>query len=254
MVKSGLIDKKKTTEIDKTPRVSPYRLAVHAGNAYFLYGVLLWQSMNLLRRPQEAVINMKNIHAHNQMRSGLRMIVHGILPVILLTGFFVAGIAGGTSCNTYPMVGPHYFLTKNHFMTGIPLWQNFTENKLVAQVNHRTLATLMTIAVSYKSLQFLGMSGLTWQARLASACLLGAVWMQLAIGVKTIWMGAPVEWASSHQVGAMTVLTAFLFASHTCRKVDPRHLKNLIGKMKLEDPEAFRKMTSRYNKDVMSKR
>lgn len=51
MVKSGLIDKKKTTEIDKTPRVSPYRLAVHAGNAYFLYGVLLWQSMNLLRRP-----------------------------------------------------------------------------------------------------------------------------------------------------------------------------------------------------------
>ena len=42
MVKSGLVDKKKTTEIDKTPRVSPYRLAVHAGNAYFLYGVLLW--------------------------------------------------------------------------------------------------------------------------------------------------------------------------------------------------------------------
>ncbi len=65
MVKSGLIDKKKTTEVDKTPRVSPYRLAVHAGNAYFLYGVLLWQSMNLLRRPQEAYINMKNIHAHN---------------------------------------------------------------------------------------------------------------------------------------------------------------------------------------------
>ena len=65
MVKSGLIDKKKTSEIDKTPRVSPYRLAVHAGNAYFLYGVLLWQTMNLLRRPQESVINMKNIHAHN---------------------------------------------------------------------------------------------------------------------------------------------------------------------------------------------
>ena len=65
MVKSGLIDKKKTSEIDKTPRVSPYRLAVHAGNAYFLYGVLLWQTMNLLRRPQESIINMKNIHAHN---------------------------------------------------------------------------------------------------------------------------------------------------------------------------------------------
>lgn len=42
MVKSGLVDKKKTNEVDKTPRVSPYRLAVHAGNAYLLYGVCLW--------------------------------------------------------------------------------------------------------------------------------------------------------------------------------------------------------------------
>ena len=95
MVKSGLIDKKTTTEIDKTPRVSPYRLTVHAGNAYFLYGVLLWQTMNMLRRPQESVINMKNIHAHNKMRSGLRLITHGFLPLILVSGFFVAGISGG---------------------------------------------------------------------------------------------------------------------------------------------------------------
>ena len=52
----------------------------------------------------------------------------------------------------------------------------------------------------------------------------------------------------------MTVLSCFLFAMHTCRKVDPRHLKNLVGKMKLEDPEAFRRMTSAYNKNVMTKR
>ena len=52
----------------------------------------------------------------------------------------------------------------------------------------------------------------------------------------------------------MTTLSFFLFASHTCRKVDPRHLKNLIGKMKLEDPAGFQKMTSSYNKNVMSKR
>ena len=52
----------------------------------------------------------------------------------------------------------------------------------------------------------------------------------------------------------MTVLSAFLFAMHTCRKVDPRHLKNLMGKMKLEEPEAFRKMTSSYNRNVLSKR
>ena len=51
MVSSGLKDKKKTTEIDKTPRVSPYRLSVHAGNAYLLYAVCLWQALNCLRLP-----------------------------------------------------------------------------------------------------------------------------------------------------------------------------------------------------------
>lgn len=76
----------------------------------------------------------------------------------------------------------------------------------------------------------------------------------MAIGVNTIWNGAPVEWASMHQVGAMSVLSAFLMTMHTCRKVDPRHLKNLVGKLKLEDPQAFRKMTSNYNKQVMTKR
>lgn len=188
------------------------------------------------------------------MRSGLRLLMHGFLPLILLTGFFVAGTSAGHACNTYPMVGDHYFITKNHLMEGIPLWQNFTENKLVAQVNHRSLATIMTLLISWKTISFLGMTGLTWQARAASGLLLAAVWMQLGIGVNTIWKGTPVEWASSHQVGAMTVLSAFLLTAHTCRKVDPRHLKNLIGKMKLEDPEAFKRMTSQYNKNVMSKR
>ena len=122
MVKSGLIDKNKTNEIDKTPRVSPYRLSVHAGNAYFLYGVCLWQTMNLLRRPPEAVINMKNLASLHQMRRGLSMIVHGFLPLILLTGFFVAGTSAGSACHTYPMVGEHFFYTKNHFIEGHSFW------------------------------------------------------------------------------------------------------------------------------------
>ena len=51
MVKSGLIDKNKTRELDKTPRVSPYRLMVHGYSAYIIYGTGLWLAMNLLRRP-----------------------------------------------------------------------------------------------------------------------------------------------------------------------------------------------------------
>ena len=210
--------------------------------------------MNLLRRPQEAVINIKNLQANNQMRKGLRMLSHGFLPIILLTGFFVAGISAGHACNTFPMVGPHYFINRNHLLADIPLWQNFTENKLVAQVNHRTLASILTLLVTYKAVGFLRMPHLAYSAKFASALLLAAVWGQVGIGVSTIWQGAPIQMCSAHQIGAMTVLSAFLFSMHTCRKIDQRHLKNLIGKLKLEDPEAFRRMTSNYNQSMLSKR
>ena len=48
--------------------------------------------------------------------------------------------------------------------------------------------------------------------------------------------------ASSHQCGAMTVLTAMVFAMHNARKVDPRHIKNLLGKLKVEDRTAYEQM------------
>ena len=96
MVKSGLVDKNKTKEIDKTPRVSPYRLSVHAGFAYTIYGIALWQALNLLRRPQEDFINWKNILDHNKMRHKIRF--SGLLLcAVYLTGFLVAGNAAGHS-------------------------------------------------------------------------------------------------------------------------------------------------------------
>lgn len=53
MVASGLKNKKETGEVDKAPRVSPYRLATHAGFAYTLYAMTFWQALNCLRRPAE---------------------------------------------------------------------------------------------------------------------------------------------------------------------------------------------------------
>jgi hypothetical protein len=34
-------------------------------------------------------------------------------------------------------------------------------------------------------------------------------------------------------------MTALIFAMHTARRVDPRHLKNLLGKLRVENPEGF---------------
>jgi hypothetical protein len=29
---------------------------------------------------------------------------------------------------------------------------------------------------------------------------------------------------------------------HACRRADPRHVRNLIGKLKIEDPQAYKRM------------
>ena len=83
------------------------------------------------------------------MRRKMIKFTFGFVPIVLLTGFFVAGISGGQSCNTFPMVGDNYFISRKHLNADIPLWQNFTENKLVAQVNHRSIASLITLLATY---------------------------------------------------------------------------------------------------------
>jgi hypothetical protein len=52
----------------------------------------------------------------------------------------------------------------------------------------------------------------------------------------------------------VTVLTTLIFAISTCRRVDPRHIKNLLGKLKVEDPQAFTNMMKSFNKHQMSRK
>lgn len=69
---------------------------------------------------------------HNGVRKILARFAHSpLFPLTLFFGFLTAGIQGRHACNTFPFVGEHYFLTRNHFQSDIPWWKNFTENKLV---------------------------------------------------------------------------------------------------------------------------
>ena len=245
MVSSGLVDKNKTKEIDKAPRVSPYRLSTHAGFAYSLYTVRLWQAMNLLRWPQEATVtSFQKLAAINDMRTRLRRIAFFILPFVLVTGYFTAGTNAGASCNTFPKVGSNWFYNSNHFLDRdeVPLWKNFTENKLICQVNHRTLASIMTIWATWFCFKT---SRLTYLPPLAKRSLLFlaiSLWVQMFIGMNVIWNSVPIWLASSHQFGALTVLTCIIYAHHNARRVDPRHVKNMLGKLKIEDKTAFDQM------------
>jgi len=172
--------------------------------------------------------------------------IYGIFPFVLLTGFFTAGTNAGMSCNTFPWVGTHWFYSKKHFLADIPLWKNFTENKLVCQVNHRTLGSCLAMLFTYQAWSLLHLRFLSRSARLSIVFVALALWMQISIGVASIWNNMPINYASTHQVGAMTVLTTFIFALHCGRRVDPRHVKNLLGKLRIDDKAAYEQMMKHY--------
>jgi heme A synthase len=76
-------------------------------------------------------MTMKNLADHNIFRKRFFRYSYILFPLILITGFFTSAIEGQKACNTFPKVGPHWFLMPQHFFNDIPLWKNFTENKLV---------------------------------------------------------------------------------------------------------------------------
>jgi len=132
----------------------------------------------------------------------------------------------------------------------VPLWRNFFENKLVCQVNHRTLATLMTVWASIVGVRCLRLTALNPITRASIVFLLAALWGQLFLGMNVIWNNVPIQLASLHQIGAVTTLSAILFATHNARAVDLRHIKNLVGKMRVEDPQAYKRFMSTQGKKV----
>jgi hypothetical protein len=64
----------------------------------------------------------------------------------------------------------------------------------------------------------------------------------MCIGITAVWYPNFIYISSFHQAGAMTILTAMCFAAHTSRRVDPRHIRNLLGKLKVEDPAGYKRM------------
>lgn len=115
--------------------------------------------------------------ANNKHRKVLHRYAKAVLPFVLVTGFFTAGTNAGASCNTFPWVGSHWFYNSNHFVEGIPLWKNFTENKLICQVNHRTLATILTLLVTASSYRLVTLAHLTSPAKRSLVLLAALLWV-----------------------------------------------------------------------------
>jgi cytochrome c oxidase assembly protein subunit 15 len=202
MVQSGLVD---------DPRVSQYRLTAHLGLAFLIYAAMFWVGLDLVRG-REA--RSRRAGATGSTATGLRRAASALAVlvfVMVLTGGLVAGIRAGFAYNTFPLMNGH--VVPPEILSIEPWYLNFFNNMATVQFDHRALAWILAFVVPWFWLA-VRRAPVSPRAKTAAALLLGALCIQIALGIATLLLVVPLSLAALHQAGALLVFTAALNARH----------------------------------------
>jgi cytochrome c oxidase assembly protein subunit 15 len=195
MVKSGLVD---------NPRVSQYRLTAHLGAAVLIYSFILWTAFSLISPKSDQPTESKSF----------AYTLSGLIFLMILSGGLVAGTHAGHAYSTWPLMGDSFIPAGLYSLT--PAWLSAFEDITTIQFNHRMFAYLIVGLVIIFALKTLK-SGIQGPAKIGVFCLIGLLIMQVTLGISTLIFYVPVPVAAAHQVGAVALLSASLFISHSLR-------------------------------------
>lgn len=201
MVQSGLVDR---------PDVSHLRLTTHLGLAFAFFAALWWVALDLWRH---AVADGPRAGTGGLARLllGLSAMVYGTV----LLGGLVAGADAGFSYNTFPLMGGR--LVPPGYLAMSPWWSNMLDNIAAIQFNHRA-AALSTMAVAVGGWAWARRLPLAADGRRAMHGVLGAVLLQVSLGITTLLTVVWLPAASAHQVCALVLLAVVLWAAHVVRR------------------------------------
>ncbi len=196
MVQSGLVD---------NPRVSQYRLAAHLALALLIYAAMLWIALGLL---------FWRDASPTPRPRGFAFALAVLVFAMAVSGSFVAGIRAGLAYNSFPLMNG-YVAPPGMFVLE-PWYLNFFANIATVQFDHRLIAWALAALVPWFWVR-VRRAPVSRRARLAAHLLLGALAVQIALGISTLLLAVPVPLAAAHQAGALVVFTAALLAAHALR-------------------------------------
>jgi heme a synthase len=209
MVASGLADR---------VEVSQYRLATHLLLACLIYVALILTAQRLDQRaaPFGAV--------PGRIRAGAVALLLLMLAQIYL-GALVAGLRAGYAYNTWPLIDGALVPDAARLLFETPLWRNFFENILTVQFDHRVLAYAIFLIALVHAID-VGRTVKARGVRAGAFALLGAIVVQIALGVATLLWVVPLSLALLHQAMAMLVLTTA--SVHAANAISRRRVIEII--------------------------
>ena len=193
MVKSGLVD---------IPHVSQYRLTAHLGLAIVIYGFIVWTALSLINKTTNQPSGL----------GWLACILSGLIFLMILSGGLVAGTRAGYAYSTWPLMGDSFIPAGLYSMS--PVWLSAFEDITTIQFNHRIFAYIIAALVVGFSLVALR-KNISTSARNGIYIMLFLLLVQITLGISTLIFHVPVAIAAAHQIGAVALLTATLFVSHS---------------------------------------
>ncbi len=187
MVASGLVER-----VD----VSQYRLAIHLTLACIIFAYALWVARGLAPH---------STHFASPSRLGLLAPLVVLLVLIqIFLGGLVAGLDAGLAFNDWPTMDGAVVPDGLHLLK--PLWLNWFENPKSVQFNHRMSAYLVFAIVLIQWL--VARTSLAEQPhKRRTFIVLVVTLLQVALGVVTLVLQVPLNWALAHQAGAVLLLT-----------------------------------------------
>ena len=190
MVASGLVE---------DPRVSPFRLTAHLGLALLIIGAILWTAWGL-----------GNGLAERRRVPAPAAVTVAVVFLMAMTGGMVAGTRAGFAYNTFPLMGGA--MVPPDLLRISPWYLNFFYNLATVQFVHRTIGWTLIVLVP----------ALWWwirrtvpapRARLQSNLMLGALALQVTLGVATLLSVVAVPLAAAHQAGAVLLYASALWTA-----------------------------------------
>jgi cytochrome c oxidase assembly protein subunit 15 len=185
--------------------VAPYRLAVHLGLAFAIFGLLLWSAWRLGREPW-ALLQARRRRVRWATVGTAALAGLGFAQIVL--GAMVAGNDAGRGYVDWPLMNGAILPPEAFDLA--PWWRNLVENVALTQFNHRVGAYALGLAAL--GLWLRAQRGPAGDLRRALGFATAAVWAQGAWGVWTLVNGAPVGLALAHQAGALATLALLVRA------------------------------------------
>jgi len=185
MVSSGLSER-----VD----VSQYRLATHLTLACIIFAAVMWVARGLAPHsapPAE--------HRSRRLAGAMALLV--LFQIYL--GALVAGLDAGMAYNTWPLMDGS--VVPGGLFVQQPWWINLFENPKTVQFVHRLGAyTVLALAIWHAIAAWRDGPGSTHARR--AQLLLGMIVVQAMIGITTLVLVVPFDWALLHHGFAIVVL------------------------------------------------